>query len=390
MFHNSFFRMVASSEVQSFAESDLVKELTDLIECVICLDIPTQSIRIYQCENGHLFCGKCLEKKKNCSVCEKSLTNNSRNLMIEKVLSILNSHRSKRDVSNPECNILKYGNNNSAKVLEQPAKKIISDEKNSTKPEKNPNDDWCQVVKKNVKVNHHHHQVPATNIVKNGNDFNFSNYAQNNLRKNENPDETTVRIRISNNFAGIILAEHHHGRSIIKDIRSSSEARITCNDSVKGSKERILDICGTKKQIKRAQFLLLRAEEEGIISGEETNKMIISQNMAGYLLGNRCAVLKNMESDSKASIFIMDSDEIEPEERILVISGTSEQIQRAKFLMQNPTLVNTEGRQTIQLTIPCGKAGEIIGNGGDRIRGLELKSKARIHIEDPSQGTNRR
>ena len=105
MFHNSFFRMVASSEVQSFAESDLVKELTDLIECVICLDIPTQSIRIYQCENGHLFCGKCLEKKKNCSVCEKSLTNNSRNLMIEKVLSILNSHRSKRDESNPECNI---------------------------------------------------------------------------------------------------------------------------------------------------------------------------------------------------------------------------------------------------------------------------------------------
>ena len=107
--------LVASSEEQSFAESDLVKELTDLIECVICLDIPTQSIRIYQCENGHLFCGKCLEKKKNCSVCEKSLINNSRNLMIEKVLSILNSYCSKKDKSNPECNsTLKYVNNNYA------------------------------------------------------------------------------------------------------------------------------------------------------------------------------------------------------------------------------------------------------------------------------------
>lgn len=381
--------LVASSEEHSLAESDLVKELTDLIECVICLDIPTQSIRIYQCENGHLFCGKCLEKKKNCSVCEKSLTNNSRNLMIEKVLSILNSYCSKKDKSNPECNAsLKYVSNDYAKALDQPAKKNITDEKKSQKPEKNSNEDWCQVVKKNVKVSHHHNQDP-TNIVKNGNDFNFSNYEQNTSWKiNEHPDETTVRIRISNKFAGIILGDHN-GSSIINDIRSSSKARITCNDSVKDSNERILNICGNKKQIKRAQFLLLRAEE-GIITGKETNKMIISQNMAGYLLGNRCAVLKDMESDSKASIFLMDSDEVEPEERIVVISGTPEQIQRAKFLMQNPTLVNNEGRQTIQLTIPCGKAGEIIGNGGDRIRGLELKSKARIHIEDPSQGTNRR
>ena len=414
--------MVASNEIeQAVAESDLEKELLDLIECVICLDTPTQSIHIYQCENGHLCCGECLKKWKNCSVCRKSLTEKSRNLMIEKVLSVLKSYQRSKKESKSEFPL----NNNAKKVLEPAAEKIMT-EKSKPGPEIQ-NEDWCQVVKKNVKVNHqdsttnvnakvleqplkkvitgqskseiqnedywcqvvkkkkkvittNHHQGEDTTLSENGN-FNFF------IEEKKDENQEITRIRISNKFAGLILAEHN-GSSIIKDIRSSSKARIKCNDSVEGNKERILTICGTKNQIQRAQYLLLRADE-GIITGKETKKMNISQNVAGYLLGNRSAIMREIEFDSKADIFIMDSDEVDTDERILVISGTSKQIQRAKFLIQNPSGLNNE-KQTIQLAIPCGMAGTIIGCEGRRIRGMEVSSKARLHLDDPKMGTKKR
>ena len=100
--------------------------------------------------------------------------------------------------------------------------------------------------------------------------------------------------------------------------------------------------------------------------------------------------MREIEFDSKADIFVMDSDEVDTEERILVISGTSKQIQRAKFLIQNPAGLNNE-KQTVQLAIPCGMAGAIIGCEGRRIRGMEVSSKgARLHLDDPKMGTKKR
>ena len=68
------------------------KELTDLIECTICLETPPQSSYIYQCENGHLYCGECRRKSAtygyNCGFCVKPL-GNSRSLIAEKLLPIL-------------------------------------------------------------------------------------------------------------------------------------------------------------------------------------------------------------------------------------------------------------------------------------------------------------
>ena len=53
--------------------NNVITELLDLIECVICFDNPREPTHIYQCQNGHLFCEDCLEKMKNCSVCQKPL-----------------------------------------------------------------------------------------------------------------------------------------------------------------------------------------------------------------------------------------------------------------------------------------------------------------------------
>ena len=359
--------------------SDLEKELTDLIECVICLDTPTQSTHIYQCENGHLFCGECLEKVKNCSVCRRPLTKNSRNLMIEKVLSILKSYRHiKKDKKESKLEEKSFTLNVNAKVFEPKKKKIITEESKL----EIENEDWCQVVKKkrNVKLN------PPN-----------ENFNQNFLTpQKKNGLQETVKIRISNNFAGLILA-NKNGGSILNNIQSNSKTKIDCGYWVKGSDERILTIYGTQKQIERAQFLLMKAEEGIIIvNGKESKKTAISDNFTGYLLGNRCAILRAIETDSKANLFIIDSKHCSDAksrefERTLVISGSPIQIQRAEFLMQNPSKIKIDDeKETIQLEIPCRMAGAIIGNEGQRIRGMESCSNARVHIDDQSQGTVKR
>ena len=361
------------------AESNLEKELMDLIQCVICLDTPTQSTHIYQCENGHLFCGECLEKVKNCSVCRTPLTKNSRNLMIEKVLSILKSYRHiKKDKKESKLEENSFTLNVNAKVFEPKKKKIITEESKL----EIENEDWCQVVKKkrNVKLN------PPN-----------ENFNQNFLTpQKKNGLQETVKIRISNNFAGLIL-RNRNGGSVLNNIQSDSKTKIDCGDSVKGSNERILTIYGTQKQIQRAQFLLMRAEE-GIImvNGKESKKMAISENFAAYLLGDECAIQRGIETDSKANLFIIDSkhcsEEISREfERTIVISGSPKQIQRAEFLIQNPSKIKiNEEKETIQLEFPCRMAGAIIGSEGQRIRGVESCSNARFYIDDESQGTVKR
>ena len=361
------------------AESNLEKELMDLIQCVICLDTPTQSTHIYQCENGHLFCRECLEKVKSCSICGKPLTRNSRNLMIEKVLSILKSYRHiKKDKKESKLEEKSFTLNVNAKVFEPKKYKIITEE---SKPVIE-NEDWCQVVKKkrNVKLN------PPN-----------ENFNQNFLTpQRKNGLQETVKIRISNNFAGLILA-NKNGGSILNNIQSNSKTKIDCGYPVKGSDERILTIYGTQKQIERAQFLLMKAEEGIIIvNGKESKKTAISDNFTGYLLGNRCAILRAIETDSKANLFIIDSKHCSDAksrefERTLVISGSPIQIQRAEFLMQNPSKIKIDDeKETIQLEIPCRMAGAIIGNEGQRIRGMESCSNARVHIDDQSQGTVKR
>ena len=229
--------MMAFRNEQAVAESNLEKELTDLIECVICLDTPTQSTRIYQCENGHLFCGECLEKVENCSVCRKPLTKNSRNLMIEKVLSILKSYRSQKESKWEEE--IPFPLNVNAKVFEPTKKGIITAEE-IRQPEIE-NENWCQVVKKkrNIKVNQQ--DPPPTNI---GN-FNQISFLQKN--KNIGKQETASRIRISNSFAGLILG-NKNGGSVLNNIQSNSKAKINMGDPVEGSDERILTIYGTQTQ----------------------------------------------------------------------------------------------------------------------------------------------
>lgn len=299
------------------AAEQVLAELTDLIECVNCLDVPTQSSHIYQCVNGHLFCSLCLEKVKNCSVCQKPLNENSRNLMVEKFLAILKSYAAvKKEPS---------------KSLEEPMKEII--EKDTTNQDvltenldtKSETEEWCTVVKKKrvkTKVSGEKKNVKNAKISGGG-----GKGPHQNMTQDDNNPGGTLKTIISNQMAGFLL---RCGGSKLSKIRSKSGADIVISDPVQGSIERNLIIHGTLKQIQRAQ-ILLQNEEEINEKGEETVKKIISNRECGRFLRNGGSILRKIENDTKASISVSPKglDEEEDSERILTISGKPEQIQRS-------------------------------------------------------------
>ncbi len=46
--------------------------LHDILECTICLDVPASPI--HSCTNGHIVCGICQNKVKQCGMCQGALT----------------------------------------------------------------------------------------------------------------------------------------------------------------------------------------------------------------------------------------------------------------------------------------------------------------------------
>lgn len=48
--------------------SRITEELMELITCTICKEIMIDEI--YQCKSGHLYCDNCIDKIRNCSICE--------------------------------------------------------------------------------------------------------------------------------------------------------------------------------------------------------------------------------------------------------------------------------------------------------------------------------
>ncbi len=43
-------------------------KLEEILECTICLDVPASPI--HNCTNGHVVCGICQDKVKNCGLCQ--------------------------------------------------------------------------------------------------------------------------------------------------------------------------------------------------------------------------------------------------------------------------------------------------------------------------------
>ena len=292
--------------------NNVITELLDLIECVICFDNPREPTHIYQCQNGHLFCEDCLEKMKNCSVCQKPLNKDSRNLMVEKILSILNKYTEPINGSTIAKSLPKPNSNRKKSIIEP---MNLINEKDRSEIE---NQEWCTVLRKKNKFK----KIPSVEV----------------------PKEPVV--------------------------------------------DQILS--GWKERIQRAQNLLQQAESEDYFAtnGKEKTKKIITipNSFAGFILSNGWK--SEIEYDSKAFLFISAEDPEGSNERSLHISGTPEQIQRAQYLLQYPKRYGDE--ETIHLEISSRIVGAIIGVGGSKIQHVEFKSKAKIYLSYPFQGSQKR
>ena len=53
------------------------KNLTTELECTVCLEVPKVETRVYQCNNGHIFCQTCYIKLSMCPTCRQTLFNSS-------------------------------------------------------------------------------------------------------------------------------------------------------------------------------------------------------------------------------------------------------------------------------------------------------------------------
>lgn len=62
------------------------KEILSMMECPVCLEHPREG-PIFNCEHGHLVCGKCQPKIRECPIC-RSANVGHRNLFAEKMLSL--------------------------------------------------------------------------------------------------------------------------------------------------------------------------------------------------------------------------------------------------------------------------------------------------------------
>eukprot|EP00095_Tigriopus_kingsejongensis_P005498 maker-scaffold619_size123246-snap-gene-0.31 protein:Tk05498 transcript:maker-scaffold619_size123246-snap-gene-0.31-mRNA-1 annotation:"hypothetical protein DAPPUDRAFT_304089" len=62
------------------------KEILSMMECPVCLEHPREG-PIYNCQHGHLVCGKCQPKIRECPVC-RSANIGHRNLFAEKMLQL--------------------------------------------------------------------------------------------------------------------------------------------------------------------------------------------------------------------------------------------------------------------------------------------------------------
>ena len=49
------------------------RNFTAELECTVCLEIPKIETRVFQCNNGHIFCQVCYVKLELCPTCRKKL-----------------------------------------------------------------------------------------------------------------------------------------------------------------------------------------------------------------------------------------------------------------------------------------------------------------------------
>ncbi|KAL4568898.1 hypothetical protein LXL04_024515 [Taraxacum kok-saghyz] len=173
--------------------------------------------------------------------------------------------------------------------------------------------------------------------------------------------ETHYRILCPSRKIGGVIGK---GGAIIKTLREQTQAKITIDDSVPGSEERIVIIHSpsTKKPIKQnntdlqpqctAQDALLKVHDKIVLEEDINNneklviaRMLVPNNTIGCLLGKRGDVIQRLRKETHANIRILAPDQLPvcglKTDELLQISGKPDIVKRAiyevsRLLHENP------------------------------------------------------
>ena len=179
-----------------------------------------------------------------------------------------------------------------------------------------------------------------------------------------------------------------NGGTRASNIRTDSNATIFISEPIQGEIGRNVTISGNLGQIQRAQFLLKEYEKEANFE-QDVIQMTISKNFSSFILANEGTRINKIRSESNAIIRI--SEPIAKGDstgsRILTISGSQKQIQKAQLLLK-------EDYDEKEITISNKFAGFILGKkdtqGDNRMKIMRSDSKAIIAISDLIHGSGKR
>lgn len=134
--------------------------------------------------------------------------------------------------------------------------------------------------------------------------------------------------------------------------------------------------------------------------GQTSKKITVPQRSVGLIIGRGGENIRFLQTKIGARIQVVKEENVDPstlQERDILLSGPAEAVERAeKSIWEIVSQIKDDGtglKPTEQVTvdIPSGKVGLIIGRGGEMIRSLQERSKAKIHIEqDNPDGPERK
>ena len=132
-----------------------------------------------------------------------------------------------------------------------------------------------------------------------------------------------------------------------------------------------------------------------------TTEMIVPAHRAGLVIGQGGETLRRFEKASQCRLQF-DQHYTGPEnERRVIITGLPEDVEEAKRLIKEkvqgygsgapPSYNPHHGMPSVQINIPSGRVGLVIGRGGETIRDLQERTGAKVVIaQDNNSGTSER
>lgn len=182
------------------------------------------------------------------------------------------------------------------------------------------------------------------------------------LARSSKPSELVFRILCPEAQVGSIIGK---GGSIVKSLRQETGARITIQDAVQGSEERVVLISSYDQgdrdrdfsSFSPAQEALFRVHARIFEGGNEEDdqnrnsrtRLAVPNNQVGCLLGKGGKIIEQMREETKAQIRVLPRDQLPlctlPSDEIVQICGDFNIVKKALILISTRLKINNHPRE---------------------------------------------